>query len=84
MVELYSLYTIWEKCQWPVVSLSSFRIEKWIEKNSAEEKNRMVTNWSQTGEMAEGAREFKAETLYSKEIAGAPGRTLLELFPKKT
>jgi len=27
------------------------KIEKWIEENSVEEKNWMVTNWSQKGEL---------------------------------
>jgi len=36
---------------------------------------RLVTNWSQKGEMGEGTKTVEAETLYHKEIAGAPGRT---------
>ena len=36
---------------------------------------RMVTNWSQRGEMGEGAKRLEAETLSNKRIAGAPGRT---------
>ncbi len=35
------------------------------------------------GEIKKVAKGVEAETLYSKEIAGASGRTLLELFPKK-
>jgi len=34
--------------------------------------------------MGEGAKTVDRESLCSKEIAGAPGRTLLELFGKKT
>jgi hypothetical protein len=33
--------------------------------------------------MGERAKEVDGEILCSKDIAGAPGRTLLELFPKK-
>ena len=40
----------------------------------------MVTNWSQTGEMGKVAKRVGGESLSSKEIAGAPGRTTLELF----
>jgi len=36
---------------------------------------RVVTNWSQKGSAKEVAKGVEAETLYSKEIAGAPGRT---------
>jgi hypothetical protein len=43
----------------------------------------VVTNWSQKEEMAEGAKRMDGESLCGKEIAGAPGRTLLKLFPKK-
>ena len=34
----------------------------------------IVTNWSQRREMGEGTKRVEAETLYHKEIAGAPGR----------
>jgi len=43
----------------------------------------MVTNWSQKGEMGEGAKTVDRETLSSKEVAGTPGGTLLELFSRK-
>ena len=35
----------------------------------------MVTNWSQKGEMGKVAKRVGGETLSSKAIAGAPGRT---------
>jgi len=43
----------------------------------------MVTNWSQRGEMGETGKTVDGESLCGKGIAGAPGRTTLELFRKK-
>ncbi len=44
---------------------------------------RLVTNWSQMGEMGKVTKRGEAVTLCNKGIAGAPGRTLLELFRSK-
>ena len=47
---------------------------------SAPAMTRMVTIWSQTGKTQKLTERVGLETLYSKGIAGAPGRTMLELF----
>ena len=43
----------------------------------------MVTNWSQKGEMGERAKTVDRESLCGRQIAGAPGGTMLELFLKR-